>query len=225
MKMVQRIKCDLCGYDIANTQIKKHKTKCGGIGPKKIKIEKLKGKGPGQGWCKGKKLKDVFGEERAKEIGEIISKALIGKSTGKAKNFLKELERKNKISKKMIGNLNWENSVHVSGRGKKGKYKGHFFASSWELAFIIYHIDHNIKFERNWEKFEYINKEGKRKFYIPDFIVDDVYVEVKGYVTENVILKEKYFPHTLIRYDKEGIKKFLNYVIEKYGKNFVTLKD
>lgn len=42
-----------------------------------------------------------------------------------------------------------------SGRGKKGIYKGYYCDSSWELAYVIYNLEHDIKFERNTQTFEY----------------------------------------------------------------------
>ena len=39
--------------------------------------------------------------------------------------------------------------------GIKGWYKGFWCDSSWELAYVIYNLDHGIEFRRNTEKFEY----------------------------------------------------------------------
>lgn len=224
-KLPDKIKCNECGYDIYKGQINNHKKKCNGLGPK---IARKSNKG--RGWTKGKKLNEIHGEEKANLIRKVISSKLTGKpgrpSSGKSKDPLKEQERKNKISEKMKGNNNWKNSIHVSGRGKKGKYQGFFFASSWELAFIIYCIEHDIHFVRNWKKFEYINDAGCKKNYVPDFIVNDVYIEIKGYITKNVLLKKEQFPYDLQIYDLTKMKEILNYVIQKYGKNFVdVLKD
>ena len=38
------------------------------------------------------------------------------------------------------------------GRGKQGSYKGYWCDSSWELAFVIYHLEHDIKFKKKLEK-------------------------------------------------------------------------
>ena len=35
---------------------------------------------------------------------------------------------------------------HGSGRGKKGWYKGYYCDSTWELAWVIYQLDHGVKF-------------------------------------------------------------------------------
>ena len=57
-------------------------------------------------------------------------------------------------------------------------YKGYWCDSSWELAYVIYNLEHNIKFERNKQGFEYEFENKKYKYY-PDFILEDgTYVEV-----------------------------------------------
>ena len=69
------------------------------------------------------------------------------------------------------------------GYGKHGWYKGYWCDSSWELAWVIYNLDHGIKFERCKEKFEY-EFEGKKYHYYPDFKLENgTYVEIKGYET------------------------------------------
>ena len=109
-----------------------------------------------------------------------------------------------------------------SGRGKKGTYKGYYCDSSWELAYVIYNLDHNIKFERNEKLFPY-KFNGEQHKYKPDFIENGIYVEIKGYFTEQVKAKEFAFPYQLKYIDKESIKPYLSYVEEKYGKDFIRL--
>lgn len=108
---------------------------------------------------------------------------------------------------------------HGSGRGKKGWYKGYYCDSSWELAYVVYNLEHNISFIRNEELFPYIFN-GEEHNYKPDFIEGDTYVEIKGYVTEQVIAKEAFFNKPLKRLDKKGLKPYLDYTINKYGKTF-----
>lgn len=111
------------------------------------------------------------------------------------------------------------------GRGKKGWYKGYWCDSSWELAFILYNIDHGIKFERNKKFFNYeIN--GKVRKYYPDFIMEDgTYIEIKGYQTKLDDIKFQNFPKELklkiINFHSDS--KILDYVVEKYGKNYIEL--
>lgn len=109
-----------------------------------------------------------------------------------------------------------------SGRGKKGTYKGYYCDSSWELAYVIYNLDHNIKFERNEELFPY-EFNGEQHKYKPDFIENGIYVEIKGYFTEQVKAKEKAFPFQLKYIDKNTIKPYLEYVEQTYGMDFIRL--
>ncbi len=110
-----------------------------------------------------------------------------------------------------------------SGRGKSGWYKGYWCDSSWELAFVIYNLEHNIKFERNKEGFEYEFENIKHKYY-PDFILEDkTYVEIKGIIDEKNKAKILNFKYTLKIIDKINIKPYLKFVIDKYGKNFILL--
>jgi hypothetical protein len=48
-----------------------------------------------------------------------------------------------------------------------GYYKGYYCASSYELIYLVYCLDHNINIERNKYTFVY-NYEGKDHVYIPD---------------------------------------------------------
>ena len=76
-----------------------------------------------------------------------------------------------------------------AGRGKSGWYKGYWCDSTWELAWVIYHIDHNIPFTRNVISFPY-EWENETHAYHPDFrYIDGTFIEVKGYITEHTKAK------------------------------------
>lgn len=129
----------------------------------------------------------------------------------------KELERRKKISdhaKIKNGGIR-----HGAGRGKKGWYKGIFCDSSWELAFVIYHMDNNINIQRNTNYRTYIFENATLKYY-PDFIIDGKLFEIKGYVTAKVIAKHSQHPDVVV-IDKVGIKPYIDYTISKYGKDFI----
>lgn len=112
-----------------------------------------------------------------------------------------------------------------SSRGKHGWYQGYWCDSSWELAWVIYNLDHGIKFERNKQGFEY-EYLGKIHKYYPDFILEDgTYVEIKAVLDEKNKIKISSFLGTLILIRHEGIKQFVDYVIEKHGKDFIKLYD
>ena len=131
-------------------------------------------------------------------------------------------ETRQKISKTCKSNKLSGGYRHGSGRGRKGTYKGYYCDSSWELAYVIYNLEHNISFRRNEELFPYMFK-GEQHNYKPDFIEGDVYVEIKGYFSEQVNAKEKAFPFKLKYIDKNSIKPYIEYAVDKYGKDFCNL--
>ena len=109
-----------------------------------------------------------------------------------------------------------------SSRGKCGWYKGFWCDSSYELAYLIYCLEHNIKIERNKEGFEYVYENEKHLFY-PDFIVEGKYVEIKNFYSELTDAKISYFPHEIKVFYKDTIQIYLKYVKERYGIKFISL--
>jgi len=151
----------------------------------------------------------------------------------KASETLKEHYAQGLIKPSFLGRKHTEESKkkcgkgggykHGSGRGKQGWYKGYWCDSSWELAYVIYNLEHNIQFIRNKEGFEYEFENKKYKYY-PDFILEDgTYVEIKGYLDKKNEIKIKSFDKKLIIIDKKGIKQYIDYVVEKYGKDYIKL--
>lgn len=142
---------------------------------------------------------------------------------GKYLNEDKEKERRINISESCKRNKKSGGLRKGSGRGKKGTYKGFWCDSSYELAWVIYNLDNNISFKRNTEKFKYLDNDIVEKFYIPDFIIDNTYYEIKGYKNTKLEYKLKYFPHELKVLFYKDIRYIIDYVIDKYGKNFISL--
>lgn len=172
-------------------------------------------------WNKGKV--GVYSTEYRKKI----SQSLIGKSKGTASTPEKEIERRYKISKTMRSNPNAGGLRIRSGRGKKGWYGGYWCDSSWELAWVIYHLDHEIKFTRNWVGFEYVYNNQKHLYY-PDYVINDTYYEIKGRRTYKDLdekNKEKInqFGKKLYVLYYNEIKPYLEYTVSKYGKDFIKL--
>lgn len=126
-------------------------------------------------------------------------------------------ERRSQIAKEN----NYGGYHFGAGGGHKGVYDNINFDSSWELAFYIYHKEHNLYIERCKEIRTYIIN-GIKRNYIPDFITDNGIIEIKGYDSEISLLKSKYNPDIKV-YHYEDIKYCLDYVIEKYGKDFIKL--
>lgn len=105
---------------------------------------------------------------------------------------------------------------------KSGWYKGIHCDSSWELAFVIWNIEHNHKIERCKIYRTYIEDDITKKYY-PDFLVDNEKIyEIKGIRSKNSELKHKFNNDITFLY-KDEMQLYLNYVIEKYGYNFTYL--
>lgn len=149
---------------------------------------------------------------------EKISNSLKGKSTGKASTIEKELKRKKKISETMKKNPLAGGYRKGSGCGHEGWYKGIFCDSSWELAFLIYYLEHNLYIERCKEKRKYIF-ENIEHTYIPDFITNDGIIEIKGFKTKQSEAKRIQNPDIKYLYGND-IKYCLDYTINKYGNKF-----
>lgn len=75
------------------------------------------------------------------------------------------------------GNLN---RYGVRGRCHYGTYKGFHCDSSYELAFVVYCLEHNIDIVRNKTGFKY-QYNNQEHLYYPDFIVNNEYIEIKNY--------------------------------------------
>ena len=160
-------------------------------------------------------------EELRSKIREGVNKArLEGKCTGRANSEEREMIRRQKISE--YAKLSHLGGYHKgSGRGKKGWYKGIFCDSSWELAYVIYCLENNKSIKRCEERRTYIF-EGVEKIYIPDFVVDGQVVEIKGYMTKQWECKHLANPDIVV-IDKDEIQPILDFVVSKYGKDFISL--
>ena len=110
------------------------------------------------------------------------------------------------------------------GKFKYGWYNGIWCDSSWELAYLLYCIDNDIKIERNKLGFSYI-WEGSVHTYFPDFYLPDshTFIEIKGYKSKRDEAKIDQFTKTLIVIGANEIKDILTYVQNIYGKQFTDL--
>ena len=136
---------------------------------------------------------------------------------GKTKTCCKECAIKLRVQ-----NTNYKNCGGYRegcyGYGKQGWYKGIFCGSTYELAYLIYCLDHNIDIKRCTETFEY-ELNGKKHTYHPDFVVEGIITEIKGYDRGDVSAKMKSLgnrPYKLLYY--KDIIKEMNYVAETYNK-------
>lgn len=160
---------------------------------------------------------------KLESLGMLIEYRSNNKFYGRYYDEEKENIRRKKISETCKINKKNGGLRKGSGRGKKGTYKGFWCDSSYELAWVIYHLDHKINFQRNFEKFPYFYKDSEKREYIPDFIKDGIYYEIKGYKNDTLEWKYKYFPHPLRVLFKEDLGCIFDYVINVYGKNFISL--
>jgi hypothetical protein len=102
------------------------------------------------------------------------------------------------------------------GWGKQGWYKGYTCDSTWELAYIIWALDHGIEVRRNKIGYPY-QWEGKTYRYYPDFLLpaSNELVEIKGYMNPRTAAKLQAVKVTLI--DEQGIKPYLEYAQKKFN--------
>lgn len=133
-------------------------------------------------------------ECRKKYVGRKISEAVKGKTGGLRENSYK--------------------------RYKSGNYRGIHCDSSYELAFLVYNIEHNIDIERNRNYLTYAF-DGRQFKYYPDFVIDGVFYEIKGYESDKDRAKREQHPE-VVQIDKDGIQPYMDYVVEKYGKDFTN---
>lgn len=201
MKIVYEWKCKYCDFiGVSRRKLQNHHKEFHGF--------------KGHSFPAWNKNKPTSEETKSK-----ISKALTGKPSHPQSE-----ESRSKISNTAKTNKKSGGYRLGSGRGKKGWYKGYFCDSSWELAFVIYNLEHDIHFSRNKEKFNYLY-EGNIHYYLPDWIIENTYYEIKGYWSEQWEAKLNQFPKdkNLIVISEKEIQPYLKYVIDKYGKNFISL--
>lgn len=117
---------------------------------------------------------------------------------------------------------------------KRYTYQNIQFDSSWELAFFIYCKDHNYNISRNISYISYKDSLGKNHRYFPDFIVNGQIIEIKGgqFYTDKELdggiyknidamqCKLKVLQGLNIKIIS-NCEKYLNYVEETYGKNYL----
>jgi hypothetical protein len=76
-----------------------------------------------------------------------------------------------------------------SGRGKHGWYQNFYLDSNYELAYLIYCLDHNINIERNKTSFTYLDETNQERKYYPDFRVNGKLTEIKGFYVKDLNAK------------------------------------
>lgn len=106
-------------------------------------------------------------------------------------------------------------------KAKRGWYKGFWCGSSWELAFLLWALDHKLNIKRCDKVLKY-EFEGKLRRYYPDFEIDDIIYEIKGYEDKFAKAKQQAFPNVVVLKYAE-MKDKIEYVKNTYGNEFVNL--
>lgn len=217
------LNCKYCGKLCKNkNSLAQHECRCS-INPNKIKIN-LNSQGNHKShpaWNKGL-TKET--DARVAKIGQVYSER------ARAGRYSWEHNKHSEATKEKIRQQKLElcatQGTNLCGKGKRGYYKGYYCQSSWELAYVVYQLEHGINFIRNKQGFSYLLNNIKRS-YFPDFylIDDDIYVEIKGYYDNKTKEKEKQFPtdKKLKILKQAEMQPILDYVITKYGKNYIYL--
>lgn len=208
--------CQYCGKLCKNlNSLKQHEVRCKS-NPNAIKNKdslyehNLKIKlGEINIWNKGL-TKDT--DERVKRQGDTCHSRYVN---GEIKSWCDGLSKdtddrikkySSKISK-TISNKIESNDWHCQSR-QRIEYKDSIFDSTWEYEFVKFLDNHNIKWIRNVYSFIYVFENSDHKYfpdlYLPDY---DLYIEIKGRVTEKDIAKWEQFEKKLDIYFLKDLKK------------------
>lgn len=216
--MEEKFICKYCGKVCKNeNSLRNHERLCrenpNRQKPNIVEWNKTEGR---VAWNKGLTKKT---DERVAKYGNTYHKKI---ENGEIELYWKNKHHSKETIKKMKENVNCGGLRIGSGKGKMGYYKGYYCRSSWELAWLVYQIEHDIKPEQCSEYFEYTVNGEKHKYY-PDFKINDTYFEIKGAHYNNWEQKKEQFPkekNLKVIDGKKEIKQYLQYVEEKYGKEF-----
>lgn len=169
---------------------------------------------------------DKFSKDDINKINIKIKNTLLEKySSGELipywNNSIDKTESRIKLSNS-ISKLRDEGKTYC--RGCMGYYNGIHCDSSWELAFLIYCLEHNISIKRCNIRFKY-DYNNEQHIYTPDFIINEnILIEIKGFKDKRWEEKKKCCLENNIKIiEKEDILPYINYVKNKYGKNFTKL--
>lgn len=157
------------------------------------------------------------------------------------KTTLLEPVTKEKIKQTMISKYGtesyWQSNKASQNHRNRFLYGNEYFDSSWELAFYLYHVDKGISILREPQKFEYIHNDTLH-YYFPDFEVNGQLYEIKGnqFFKEDGTMCNPYdhskdelfeakhlcaIAHNVIFISEKEIQPYLDYVNQKYGKDFL----
>jgi hypothetical protein len=209
--------CEKCGFEISSFYFKQHQRVCDGGGPGRRKEKSGKKFSPG-GWNKGL-TKDT--DPRVAKYSKSISERQRGSRRELSEEQRKVLSERMSATARKYGFGGYRKH---GGKGKRGAYRGYWCDSSWELAWVIFHLEKQIPFKRNTQGFLYKDKDGRDRLYYPDFILEDgTYVEIKGWINPTSRYKIADFPSKLILMGSPEMKPILDHVIKTHGRDFTNL--
>ena len=136
-------------------------------------------------------------------------------------NSMASVETRKKLSKSMRNVYAKKEPRTHQYKTKSGYYKNIWCDSSWELAYLVYCLDHNFDISRTNDRFSYTYRDRVHS-YFPDFYREDLdtYIEIKGYITDKDKSKFLQFPKNLEIIDSSKITEYYDYAVTKYGSNF-----
>ena len=240
------VPCQYCGKLCKLYGLKNHEKYCK-ENPNRIQIKRKMSEyknGTYTPWNKG--LTKDTDERVAKNAKSISDSYSSGKSKSWCGGLTKETDdRLAKLSKKVSDTINAkvENDTWHSSLGKVYHYdcNGYSMHGSWELALAEYLNSKNIKWIRPKDKFKYYFKDAWHWYHPDIYLVDyDIYIEVKGCITEKDFAKWEQFPKDkkldiyfgddfaklgIIKEAKTKANKEILNKIKKYSQKYLNLEE
>ncbi len=148
--------------------------------------------------------------EKQNRLVEIICKDCKQKSLVHWKNLVSRNQnvRYQQICNKCI--LKYRSKSHL-----RGNYYGIKFESSYELGFIHHCIKNKLNIKRYTGIVKYVDENGIKRTYHPDFLVENNIVEIKGIYNDNAKQKEQYAKNSLKNYvllTRKDLKNLNNFI-------------
>lgn len=204
--------CEFCNKQCKNlNSLKQHQVRC------KLNPNAIKNTLSNNNWSKGlTKETDI----RIKRQSESLKK-YFKNNPGSFEGKHHTQEYKNMMSKIQteIDHSDHNRNSH----GKRGYYDSIFFMSTWELAFYIYIRDNfpDLQIKRCKKRFPYM-WEHKKHYYTPDFIINDKFIEIKGWETKLDLVKYSVVDELVVIKQNE-MSPILNYVKDTYNVDDISL--
>lgn len=113
------------------------------------------------------------------------------------------------------------NNCEAYRKNKCGWYKGIYCGSSWELAFVLWKTYNGFTVQRSNKILPY-EYNGKTLNYYPDYEIDGITYEIKGFEDDKSLIKHQTYPW-IEYYNKTKMKPIIKQVKKIFGNNFTQL--